>query len=94
MTILNSQLYAKQYKALLAAFIKEDQKAAKDFKLHLDTVIINVATKLHKYRDSIYTDISKVKEIEYRGFIIPFSYNESTQTYVMLAIFKDPSKHN
>jgi len=88
MTILNTPLYTEQLKKFLTELAQEDLKEAKDFKLYLDTVIINIATKVQKYKPSIYFDNPQIKDVEFRGLTIPFYYEEASQTYVILAIFE------
>lgn len=87
MTLINSELYNEQLKSMLSAFIKEDPKAAKSFKLYLDTIIINLPTKVAKYKPSIYFDDPNIRDIEHEAYTIVFHANEATQTYAILGIF-------
>lgn len=88
MTILNTPQYNEQLKQFLSIIAQNDVQEAKNFKLYLDTVIINIATKIQKYKPSIYFDDPDIKDIELRGLTIPFYYNDAMQTYVILGIFE------
>ncbi len=88
MKILSSKLYQQQLKAILEPFIQKDLKGVKNFKLYLDTIIINMPSKAKKYKKSIYFDDENIRDIEHEGFTIPFYMDETNQTYVVLGIIK------
>lgn len=83
-----SVLFEEQLQEILDALEKEDSDRAKSFKLYLDTVIINMHTKIVKYKPSLLFDDTKVKEIENQGYLIPFFGDESNDMYVLLGIYK------
>ncbi len=86
--IVSSGLFKEQLKEILSSLEKEDIKSAKNFKLYLDTVIINMQTKIEKYKPSVYFNNEKVKDIENQGYTIPFYIDEEEGMYVLLGIFK------
>lgn len=86
--IVNSPLFEEQLQEIISELEKEDSKSAKSFKLYLDTVIINMQSKIAKYKPSVYFDGEKVKDIENQGYIIPFYSDEEEETYVLLGILK------
>ncbi|WP_345992841.1 hypothetical protein [Sulfurimonas sp. HSL-1716] len=86
MKILSSQLYEEQLKAILDSYFGSDIQAAKSFKLYLDTIIINMPTKVKKYKQSIYFDDENIKDIENQGFTIPFFIDNINNTYIILGI--------
>lgn len=86
--ILSSPLFEEQLKEVLDGLEKEDANGAKSFKLYLDAVIINMQSKIAKYKPSIYFEDEKVKEIENQGYMIPFYSDEAEETYVLLGIYK------
>jgi len=88
MNILCTELFEKQLKNILATFAKEDFAATKNYKLYLDTVILNMPTKVAKFKKSIYFDDENIKDIEHQGFVIPFYFEEETDTYLVLGIVK------
>ena len=53
MNILCTELYEAQLKSILQEFLQEDFDATKKFKLYLDTILINLPTKAHKYKKSL-----------------------------------------
>lgn len=86
--IVNSPLFEEQLKEILDGLEKEDGTRAKSFKLYLDTVIINMQSKIAKYKPSAYFEGEKVKEIENQGYVIPFYIDEVHETYALLGIIK------
>lgn len=86
--IVTSSLFDSQLQDIMRELENEDQDNAKRFKLYLDTVIINMQSKIAKYKPSLFFDDAKVKEIENQGYVIPFYCDESHETYVLLGIYK------
>jgi len=88
MKILCSDVYQEQLKDILDKFSKEDFSATKNFKLYLDTIIINIPTKVNKYKKSIFFDNENIKDVEHKGFNIPFFIDKENDTYLILGIVK------
>lgn len=86
MQILSSSLYQTQLQEIFTPYLKSDLKGIKDFKLYLDTVILNAPSKVDKYKRSIYFDDDNIKDIEHQGYTIPFYVDRETNTYVILGI--------
>jgi len=90
MVILSSGLYKKQLDEIVTLFTKEvGESDVKNFEMYLDTVIINMQTKVKKYKKSVYFDNEDVKDIENQGYTIPFYSDESKKVYVLLGIVKN-----
>ena len=88
MNIICTELYEKQLKEILEEFVEEDFKATKNFKLYLDTLILNMPTKVKKYKKSIYFDKVNIKDLECQGYTIPFLIDEENDIFVVLGIVK------
>jgi hypothetical protein len=86
MRILSSKLYQDQLKSILAPVLEHNPQNAKNFKLYLDTIIINMPSKAKKYKRSVYFDDDNIKDIEHQGYTIPFYMDEANSTYVILGI--------
>ena len=86
--IVSSTLLEEQLQEILDALEKEDSNSAKSFKLYLDTVILNMQSKIAKYKPSVYFEDEKVKDIENQGYVIPFYTDEADEAYVLLGICK------
>ena len=77
MKIISSPLFEKQLKFIVTEMVKQlDYQNAKNFKLYLDTIILNIPTKIEKYKSSTLFDDTKIKEIDFQGFKI-FFYHDS-----------------
>lgn len=88
MKILCTDLFEEQLKDILETFVQEDFDATKKFKMYLETIIINIPTKMQKYKQSIYFEDENVKEVEHQGFRIPFYIDAQTNNIIILAIVK------
>lgn len=86
MKILCSKLYQEQLRSILEPYLQSDPKGIKDFKLYLDTVVLNMPSKLHKYKKSVYFDNEDIKDIEHQGYTIPFIYDETNDIFLLLGI--------
>jgi hypothetical protein len=63
-----------------------DANAAKQFKSYLDTIIINIPSKVHKYKKSIYFNHEDIKDVEFQGCVIIFYVEKSSNNYLLLGI--------
>ena len=84
MKILATEKFQKELKLILKKMLEQlDCKSVKNFKLYLDTVILNIPTKLHKYKISPFFNDEHIKEIDYNGFKI-FIYEDSLKKNIVL----------
>ena len=89
MQILCSSSFEKQLKEILSEYAKEDFAATKNYKMYLDTIILNMPTKVQKFKKSIYFDDENIKDIEHQGHTIPFYYDPKKEVYLLLGIVKN-----
>ncbi len=90
MKTLSSELYKEQLKEALELIKKQSEADVRNFEMYLDTIIINMHTKIKKYKHSIYFDDENIKDIQNQGFTIPFYIDEKKSLYILLGIV--PSK--
>ena len=84
MQILATEKFEKELKLILAKMLEQlDCKSVENFKLYLDTIMLNIPTKLHKYKVSPYFNDNQIKEIDYNGFKI-FIYEDSLKKNIIL----------
>jgi hypothetical protein len=88
MNILCTPLYETQLKEILSLFANEDFKAAKAFKLYLDTIIINIQTKAHKYKSSIYFNDENIRDIQHEEYTVVFFEDKVNQNYLLISIIR------
>ena len=89
MNIICSKLYQEQLKSILEPYLNSDPKGIKDFKLYLDTVVLNMPSKVQKYKKSIYFDDEDIRDIEHQGYTIPFVYDEINNIFLILGIIQN-----
>lgn len=88
MKILVTKTYEEQFTKILDEMIKHNPESVKNFKMYLDTILLNVPTKDKKYKKSKFFNDENVKDIEHEGFILPFYHNEEENSFVILGILK------
>jgi hypothetical protein len=88
MKILSTKTFEVQLKDLLKEYINIDFSATKNYKLYLDTVILNMPTKFHKLQKSIYFDDEDIKDIDHQGHLIPVFFDKKNNSYIILGIVK------
>ncbi|MDD2449132.1 MAG: hypothetical protein PHS42_03495 [Sulfurimonas sp.] len=88
MKILSSELYKGQLKDVLELIKKQNETEANSFAIYLDTIIINMHTKVKKYKKSIYFDNENIKDIENQGYTIVFFIDEKKDKYALLGLLK------
>lgn len=88
MNILVTPTFEEQLQTLLEEILQEDAASAKSFKMYLDTILLNMPTKVAKYKESAFFEDEGVQEIEHQGLKIPFYHNKQNNTYVILGIIK------
>jgi len=88
MNVLSSNLYKEQLKEILDLIKKQSEADASSFAMYLDTIIINMHTKVKKYKKSIYFDNENIKDIQNQGYTIPFYIDEKNNIYVLLGLLK------
>lgn len=86
MKILCTDTYEKELKSILEPMAKLNFEDTKKFKTYLDTIIINIPTKVSKYKQSIYFYDENVKDVEYENLTIIFYHDEFNNNYVILSI--------
>ncbi len=86
MNVLSSALYKKQLKEAVELVKKQNNDDSSNFELYLDTIIVNMHTKIRKYKKSIYFDNENIKDIQNQGFTIPFYIDEKKKIYVLLGL--------
>jgi len=86
MNVLSSKLYREQLKDISALIKKQSDADARNFEMYLDTIIINMYTKIKKYKKSIYFDDENIKDIQNQGYTIPFYFDEKEKVYVLLGL--------
>jgi len=86
MQILSSPLYKEQLQEAIHLVENQSEMDTKNFELYLETIIINMHTKIKKYKKSLYFDDENIKDIQNQGFTIPFYIDEENGRYVLLGI--------
>lgn len=92
--IVSTRLFNEQLQEILNAEEMQEIGGGKKFRLYLDAVIINMQTKIAKYKPSTHCVDEQVFEIENQGYVIPFYNDEANEKYVLLGIIKKSTNDN
>ncbi|MBN2782569.1 MAG: hypothetical protein JXQ66_04955 [Campylobacterales bacterium] len=85
-SILKSKLFDEQLDEILKSISSIDENVSKQFESYLNTIILNMQTKINKYKKSVYFDNEMVKDIDFQGCTIPFFIDESKNRVILLGI--------
>jgi toxin ParE1/3/4 len=70
-------------------FIEVDSKLRADkFKAELKNNIEDIVIMPHKCRKSIYFDDENIRDLIYKGYVIPYHINNNANTIVIIGINK------
>ena len=86
MNVVFSNLYKEQLEEAKEIVKKQNEIDVNSFELYLDTIIVNMHTKVKKYKQSIYFENENIKDIQNQGFTIPFYIDEKKKIYVLLGL--------
>jgi len=92
MNVLCSDLYKMQLQDAITLVKEQEDVNVHSFEMYLDTIILNMHTKVRKYKKSIYFDDENVKEIQNQGFTIPFYIDEGKNIYILLGIVESETE--
>lgn len=67
MNILSSPLYVKQLKELLETLSQQDYQATKNFKIYLDTIILNMPSKEKNIKNPSILMMKTLKILSFKG---------------------------
>ncbi len=88
MQILCTPSYETQLKAILKKFLLKDFNATKKFKLYLDTILVNLPTKAHKYKQSPLFNDEDIKEIPHEAYNVIFFQDKTNNNYLIMGILE------
>ncbi len=87
MKIVATEKFENELKLILDSMLQQlNCQSAKNFKLYLDTIILNIPTKLHKYKVSSFFEKETIKEVDYNGFKIFIYEDKKRKNIVLLSI--------
>ena len=87
MKILVSRKFEEELRLILDRMVSQlGCKDTKNFKLYLDTILLNIPTKLHKYKLSPFFENRSIKEIDYNGFKIFIYEDKEKKNIILLSI--------
>jgi plasmid stabilization system protein ParE len=88
MNIIKSKKFNENLKNTLQFIALDSVENAKAFKSELFLKLRNIPNFPYKARSSKYYDDENVRDLIYKGYTIPYLIDESSDTIVVLHIFK------
>jgi len=87
MKIVATDRFQQELQQILSLMLEQlDCKSVQNFKIYLDTVMLNIPTKLQKYKISPFFNDPHIKEIDFNGFKIFFYEDNLKNNIVLLSI--------
>ena len=84
--ILATELFQTQLKAILQNVIENRSSHVMKFKTYLDAIIINIPTKISKYKHALEFEDERVKEIDFENYLIYILHDKTMDTFLILSI--------
>ena len=88
MTIVKTEDYLNTLKDILTFIAKDKKSIALKFNKELDTKIDNLKEFPFMCRVSIYFDNKNIRDLTYKGYVIPYEVNLQNKTITIIGITK------
>ena len=88
MTILKTKDFLDTLKEILFSIAQDKKSAAVEFNQELNKKIDNLKDFPFMCRVSIYFDDNNIRDLIYKGYVIPYEVNLETKTITIIGITK------
>lgn len=86
MQILSTELFQTQLQEILQKMINSCSGDVTKFKTYLDAIVINIPTKISKYKNALEFEDERVKEVDFENYLIYIFHDKTTDTFLTLSI--------
>lgn len=86
--ILCTELYQTQLHSILESKLVDGIESVKRFKTYLDAIVMNIPTKVEKYKSSASFEDENIKEIDFENFILLVHCNKEQKCFLVLSIIE------
>ena len=88
MQILKDARYYTDLMEVMEFIAQDSVQNAIDFQVELDQMVENCAYFPYKYRKSIYFDNEEIRDLIYKGYVIPYLIDPEKRTLTFMGIVK------
>jgi len=88
MKILKSQEYISSLKDILSYIAKDKKSVAIDFRKELNRKIQDIKQFPFMYRESIYFENEYIRDLTYKGYVIPYEVDLENNIVTIIGIIK------
>lgn len=87
MVITRTKLFKDQLKKIVFTIAKDKKEASKNFRDELNNSIENLINSPYKYKQSIYYENKKIRDMTFVGYTIIYRVKEDKKVIEILEIF-------
>ena len=88
MQILKSERFHQDLKEIVAYIAEDSPESARNFLVGLEQSVEGLALFPYRFRRSIFFEEERIRDLIYRGYVIPYEVWEEERRIVILGIVK------
>ena len=88
MQIIRSKNYLKKLQNIMEFIAQDSVNRAIEFQIDLDENIDNLAYMSYKFRKSNYFDDENIRDLIFKGYVIPYEIDQKNNTIIIIGIKK------
>ncbi|MEA1955018.1 MAG: type II toxin-antitoxin system RelE/ParE family toxin [Campylobacterota bacterium] len=88
MKIVRKEKYSTSLKQILSYISKDSKIQAINFKNELDENINKIISMPYKYRKSIYFNDENIRDLIYKGYVIPYKIDKEKNQIIIIGVNK------
>jgi len=88
MPIIRDALYLEKLQKIIKFIAKDNLHQALKFQIDLDEKIEDLQNMPYKFRKSSYFDNENIRDLIFKGYVIPYKIDERQNTIIIIGINK------
>ena len=88
MHIIRSEEYLLSLERIMEFIAKDNFSRALNFQSQLDNKISNLSFMPYKFKKSIYFNDKNIRDLIYKGYVIPYKINKNQNTLTIIGMNK------
>jgi hypothetical protein len=88
MRIIRDIKYIQKLQSIMEYIAKDSITQALKFQMELDETITNIPNMLYKHRQSIYFEDEHIRDIIFKGYVVPYHIDKLNDVVTIIGINK------